>query len=65
MPGSTWTAKISCTPASKRRKPSVSPVSMCTTHTPQVRSRSRSTSGMPLKVALSRTCERPMKASGP
>ncbi len=43
----------------------VSPVSMLTTHTPQVRSFSRWTSGMPLKTALSRTCERPIKASGP
>ena len=38
---------------------------MFTTHTPQVRSLSRSTSGMPLKMADSRTCDRPTKASGP
>jgi hypothetical protein len=64
MPGSGH-GKISCTPASKRRKPTVCPLSMFTTHTPHVRSRSRCTNGMPLKTALSRTCERPMKANGP
>ena len=39
---------------------------MSTTQTPQQRSASgRSAMAMPLKTALSRTCDRPMKASGP
>jgi hypothetical protein len=38
---------------------------MFTTQTPQQRSASgRSAMAMPLKTALSRTCDRPMKASG-
>src|SRR5262245_6160795 len=66
-PGSTWTAKTSCTPDSNRRNATVCPVRVSTTQTPQARSStfSRSVIGMPLNRALSRTCDRPTNANGP
>ena len=65
-PGSNCTAKISCNASSNLTSATTWPVWMLTTHTPQERSSSgRSVIGMPLKMALSRTCDKPTKASGP
>ena len=66
-PGSTVTAKTSCTAVSNRKSATTCPVVRSITQTPQVRSSSvsRSVIGMPLKTALSRTCDSPTKARLP
>ena len=66
-PGSTVTAKTSCTAVSNRKSATTCPRRRSITQTPQVRSSSasRSVIGMPLKTALSRTCDSPTKARLP
>ena len=66
-PVSTVTAKTSCTAVSNRKSAITCPVVRSITQTPQVRSLSvsRSVIGMPLKTALSRTCDNPTNARLP
>ena len=63
LPGSTVTAKTSCTAVSNRRSADACPAVKSITQTPQVRcsSVSRSVIGMPLKTAVSRTWDKPDK----
>jgi hypothetical protein len=57
----------SCTPEVNRSSATTWPLLRSITQTPQVRSSaaSRSVIGMPLKTALSRTCDSPTKARLP
>ena len=64
-PRRSWTSKIYRTIPSKRSEPTVFPVRMSSTQTPQSLSSTRFSKGMSLNRLDSRTCDRPTKAKGP